>query len=100
MDPPEKAVTARVPYNPGMRDTLGRKQQPFDPVQKPAHYNLHPSGVEAIEITEHYNFNIGNAIKYLWRAGLKSEDPKQDMEKAIWYIKRELERIGKLDEQA
>ena len=41
-----------------------------DTVNHPAHYNTHPSGVECIEITEHFNFNIGNAIKYLWRAGL------------------------------
>jgi len=92
MEPPEQGITARMPHNPGMPNALDRKQQPFDPVERPAHYNLHPSGVECIEITEHYNFNIGNAIKYLWRAGLKSENPRQDMEKAIWYINRELQR--------
>ncbi len=40
-------------------------------VDHPPHYNSHPSGVECIEITEHYNFCVGNAIKYVWRAGLK-----------------------------
>jgi hypothetical protein len=101
MEPPEVGITARAPmsgadyseqaYNSSPA-VLARKQQPFDPVERPAHYNVHPSGVECIDITEHYNFNIGNAIKYLWRAGLKSEDAKQDMEKAIWYINRELQR--------
>ena len=58
-----------------------------NPVSHPSHYTSHPSGVECIQITRHYNFNIGNAIKYLWRNGLKDEDAQiQDLEKAIWYI--------------
>lgn len=48
-----------------------------DPINHPAHYTSHPSGIECIQITEHMNFNIGNAVKYLWRAGLKS-NPKYD----------------------
>lgn len=65
-----------------------------DPVNHPAHYTSHPSGVECIQITEHYNFNVGNAIKYLWRAGLKgSETQRQDLLKARWYVDREVQRI-------
>jgi predicted ATPase len=64
----------------------------FDPVNHPPHYTKHPSGVECIQITEWYNFNIGNAIKYLWRAGHKHEDI-EDYRKAIWYINREIERL-------
>lgn len=64
-----------------------------DPVN-PSHYKQHPSGVEAITITEAFNFNIGNAIKYLWRAGLKQTDPTEDLQKAVWYIQRELQRIS------
>lgn len=67
-----------------------------DPVNHPKHYTEHPSGVECIEITEHFPFNVGNAIKYLWRAGLKSEDPTEDLQKAAWYIRREIERRSKL----
>jgi hypothetical protein len=64
----------------------------FDPVNKPYHYNVHPSGVEAITICEHYDFCTGNAIKYIWRAGLKgSVTTVQDLEKAIWYLKRRIE---------
>lgn len=71
----------------------------MDQVNHPPHYNQHPSGVECIQITEHLNFCIGNAVKYLWRAGLKGggkEDKVRDLEKARWYITREIERI--LDE--
>ena len=63
-----------------------------DPVNHPKHYTSHPSGVECIEITEHLNFCIGNAIKYLWRAGLKGEQV-EDLRKARWYIDREITRI-------
>ncbi len=62
-----------------------------DPVNHPQHYTQHPSGIECITITEHFNFNVGNAIKYLWRAGLK-DDAIQDLEKANWYISREISR--------
>lgn len=64
-------------------------------VNHPKHYNEHPSGVECIDIVEGFNFNVGNAIKYLWRAGLKSNDPVEDLEKAAWYCQREIERIKK-----
>ena len=63
-----------------------------DPVNHPKHYTEHPSGVECIEITEHINFCVGNAIKYLWRAGLKGEQV-EDLHKARWYIDREIARI-------
>lgn len=62
-----------------------------DAVEHPTHYTSHPSGIEAIQVTEHFNFNIGNAIKYLWRAGLKG-DALEDLRKAAWYVNREIER--------
>ena len=65
-----------------------------DPVNKPKHYTSHPSGVECIEVTEHMNFCLGNAIKYLWRVDGK-EAPVQDLEKAVWYIQREIDRRSK-----
>ena len=66
-----------------------------DQVNHPTHYTSDPSGVECLEITRHRNFNIGNAIKYLWRAGLK-DDKKQieDLQKAIFYINDEIKRLG------
>ena len=54
-----------------------------DAVNHPAHYNSDPSGVECIQIARHRNFNIGNAFKYIWRAGLKVEEGKQDLDKEI-----------------
>ena len=80
------------------------KEQKTDNVNHPAHYNSHPSGIECIEIARHHNFNIGNTIKYLWRAGLKSEEGMEDtdkqvedLNKAIWYIKDEIKRITEFD---
>ncbi len=64
-------------------------------VDHPDYYNNLP--VECIDVVEHYNFNLGNAIKYIWRAGLKSEDKITDLEKAEWYIRREIERIKKYE---
>lgn len=65
-----------------------------DPVNRPNHYTSHPSGVECIEITEHMMFNPGNAIKYIWRHGLKSGDTViEDLEKARYYIDREIQRV-------
>ena len=66
-----------------------------DPVNHPAHYTQHPSGVECIQITEHMNFNLGNSVKYIWRAGLKSETPLEDLKKAQWYLTREIARLEK-----
>lgn len=64
-------------------------------VNHPEYYNKHPSGIECIEIVRHHNFNIGNAIKYLWRQGLKDENPAvQDLRKAIFYIEDEIKRIN------
>ena len=64
----------------------------------PPHYQDHPSGVECIQITEHMNFCLGNAIKYIWRAGLKN-NAIEDLEKARWYLDREIERIYKAREE-
>lgn len=63
-----------------------------DLVNHPPHYTSHPSGVECITITEHMGFNVGNAVKYLWRADLKSHDATEDLRKAAWYINREINR--------
>ena len=62
----------------------------FDPVEKPRHYNSSPSGIECIQVTEHMNFNLGNATKYVWRSSMKGGI--EDLKKAIWYINREIQR--------
>lgn len=68
-----------------------RKNQPLDPIQRAAHYNSHPSGVEAIDVVEDLPFNLGNAWKYLQRADEKGAT-LQDLGKALWYIRREAAR--------
>ena len=76
--------------------------QQTDRVNRPSHYTSHPSGVECITIAEHYDFCVGNAIKYLWRCGLKVEDgttPRdkeiEDLKKAIYYINRKINNLQK-----
>jgi hypothetical protein len=62
-----------------------------DIVNQPPHYTEHPSGIECIQVTEHMGFNLGNAIKYIWRCDLK-KDAIEDLKKAKWYIDREIDR--------
>lgn len=69
-------------------------------IEHPKHYTSHPSGIECIEITRHYDFCVGNAIKYLWRAGLKSElgyndtqKEVEDLKKALWYINDKIKQL-------
>lgn len=63
-----------------------------DSVNHPRHYTSHPSGIECIQVTEHMGFCVGNAVKYLWRAGQKGSTI-EDLKKARWYIDREIARI-------
>lgn len=62
-----------------------------DNVNSPTHYNI--GKIEVIEAIEDWklNFNLGNAIKYIARCEHK-ENKKQDLEKAKWYIERELRK--------
>jgi hypothetical protein len=66
-------------------------------VNHPPHYNSHPSGVECIQVVEWCSFNIGNAIKYLWRH--EHKNGVEDLHKAVWYIQREIERLDLLAER-
>jgi hypothetical protein len=83
-----------------LTDAKEKDNKEHDAVNHPKHYTSHPSGVECIEITRHYTFDIGNAIKYLWRAGLKKEQGLSDVEKeiedckkAIWYINDHIKHL-------
>lgn len=60
-----------------------------DAVKTPSHYTSHPSGIECIEITKHMGFNLGNALKYVWRCDLK-KDAIEDLEKAKQYLDFEI----------
>lgn len=63
-----------------------------DPVDHPAHYLAHPSGVECITIVQWMGFNLGNVVKYVWRADLKG-DAIEDLKKARRYLDYEIERL-------
>lgn len=73
---------------------MPRHTKEHDPVNHPKHYTSDPSGVECIDVVEHRTFNVGNAMKYLWRAGLKG-DHVEDLKKARWYVDREIQRLAK-----
>jgi hypothetical protein len=65
----------------------------FDAVNHPAHYKV--GGIETIDFIEakKLNYNIGNVVKYLTRADHKG-NRKQDLEKAKWYLERELSTMS------
>lgn len=62
-------------------------------VEHPAHYGGGDNPYEAIKVIENWglNFHLGNAVKYVSRAGKKG-DAIEDLEKAAWYLRREIER--------
>jgi len=80
----------------GSLDDRHPKTAAPDLVNKPPHYTSHPSGVECITIVEHMNYNLGAAIKYIWRAGEKNAATRvEDLRKAAWHVIREIGRLEK-----
>ena len=67
-----------------------KRNQP-DLINHPPQYTEHPSGIECIEVTRHMGFNLGNAVKYIWRCDLKG-DSINDLKKAMWYIQDEINK--------
>jgi hypothetical protein len=74
----------------------------MDKVNSPSHYKSDNNKYEVIDIIEFFNLNFhrGNVLKYLLRSGRKteqgydvSEKEIEDLEKAIWYLRREVKRI-------
>ncbi|MFF5371360.1 DUF3310 domain-containing protein [Streptomyces sp. NPDC013187] len=79
-----------VKADPVQSDPIGKA----DTVNHPGHYTWLPNGIEVIDLTEHMNFNRGNAVKYLARAGRKTKATElEDLRKARWYIDREISRM-------
>jgi hypothetical protein len=74
--------------------TVSAMLDKHDPVNHPSHYTSHPSGVECIQVVEHMGFCLGNVVKYCWRADEKG-NALEDLEKALWYLQRELKRRGR-----
>lgn len=89
---------------PGFRDVESilsqEENKTEDVVNHPSHYTSHPSGIECLEITRNLPFSLGNAIKYLWRAGLKGGAEKriEDWKKAEFYLQDHQNNIGKVFE--
>jgi len=79
------------PLSEAIKEWVDCKEEEVDVVNQPPHYTEHPSGIECIQVTEHMGFNLGNAIKYIWRCDLK-KDAIEDLKKAKWYIDREIDR--------
>jgi Protein of unknwon function (DUF3310) len=76
------------------RPNITTEHKAGDEVDHPTHYNSHPSGIEAITIVRHHSFNVGNALKYLWRQGLKQGEPSlKDLKKAAWYLNDEIQKL-------
>ena len=75
-----------------MKATLDEldKIKDIDPVNHPPHYKT--GGIETIDFIEakDLNYRLGNVVKYVSRAGRKNSDPVQDLEKAAWYLQREI----------
>lgn len=71
-------------------DKGGEVISPPDLVNHPAHYKT--GGIETIDFIEakDLNYRLGNVVKYVARAGKKATDPVQDLEKAAWYLQREI----------
>lgn len=86
-------------YPTGLKAELEAANVAHDPVEHPSHYNNHPSGVECIDIVKHFNFCRGNAIKYIWRAGIKGGPEKEieDLRKAIQNLQVEIVRLESLE---
>jgi len=85
----EKAYPGPIEVGAPLAQEIKMKDEA--PVNPPKHRTSHPSGVECIQIAEHLNFNLGNALTYIWRADLKG-NATEDLEKAAFYINRELKR--------
>lgn len=67
-------------------------------VNHPKHYNALPAvcdkcgdAIECIEVVRHMGFNLGNVVKYVWRADHKG-DSVEDLKKARWYLDDEIKR--------
>lgn len=84
-------------------ENFNSKKESEDMVNHPSHYTWlkEKCGVEVIDITRHMNFDLGNAVKYILRAGkkcLKRNERQakiEDLQKAIWYINDEISRFTK-----
>jgi len=90
-----KVSRPNVSYTGNGTATTKGKEHMTDIVNHPPHYK--DGGIETIDFIEakRFNYNLGNVIKYLTRAGKKSECPIEDLKKAQWYLSREISNLEK-----
>ena len=87
-------------YASDRRPTHWAPKVPPEALDSPSYYSSHPSGVECITVAEHFGFNLGNAIKYIWRHGKKpGASALDDLRKARRYLDREIARIEREEEE-
>lgn len=90
-------TTRKLERRPGLMDGDTQETLPGVPkntVNSPDHYTWHPTGIECADVSEHFDKNLGSALEYIWRAGRKI-NAIEDLQKAIWFINREIERLKK-----
>ncbi len=93
LDAAERGLTEDRDSGPEARNPVETPVvAPAEDAINPAHYRKHPSGIECIEVTRHMNFNVGNAIKYIWRH-MDKGDPIENLKKAQWYLDDEIRRL-------
>lgn len=69
----------------------------MEKINKPNHYTWHLSGVECKDIVQHFNYNLGTAMAYVWRCGYKHDSPVEDLQKAIKHLEFEIDRINRFE---
>lgn len=80
---------------------MQKQNQADDPVNHPSYYT--DGNIEVIDFIEDKNlgYHLGNAVKYISRAGKKSKDTEiQDLNKAVWYINRRIEKLEEAHEDS
>lgn len=80
---------------------MQKQNQADDPVNHPSYYT--DGNIEVIDFIEDKNFgyHLGNAVKYISRAGKKSKETEiQDLKKAVWYINRRIEKLEEAHEDS
>lgn len=91
----ERYIRGEIGLEASVNAAHDKLTKQHDPVNHPPHYTNSSAkckcgrAIECIDVTRHLNFNIGNAIKYLWRCDLKGNS-MEDLKKAIWYIEDEI----------
>jgi hypothetical protein len=92
----KKATSKKVAPKKVLAKKVAPKKAVHDPVNNPSHYT--DGNIEVIDFIEdkNFNFNLGNSVKYIARAGKKNPDTLiQDLEKAQWYLNREINNLKK-----